>query len=108
MQSWETDCSICCLANQAPQNVRVKCKGLSASANIGCHLFPSLLLCIRKRATVWRGGVVGVRLLSHERVENNHLTTPSELPVVQAGEAILLCVNGEAKFWVIAKVLWST
>lgn len=45
MQSWQTDCRICCLANRAPQSGRVKCKRvLSASANIGCHLFPVLLL----------------------------------------------------------------
>lgn len=39
MQSWETDCRICCLANQAPLSVRVKCERSSANANIGCHLF---------------------------------------------------------------------
>lgn len=45
MQPWETDCRICCLANQAPQSVRVKCKRFSANANIGCHLFSLHSFC---------------------------------------------------------------
>lgn len=50
MQSWETDCRTCCLANQTPQSMRVKCKKILCQCK---YRLPSvsitlLLFCIPK------------------------------------------------------------
>lgn len=55
MQSCETDCRICCLANQTLRVRGLNVKEL-AKANIGCHLFPLRSFChTLQQLTMWIG-----------------------------------------------------
>lgn len=55
-QSWETDCRICCLTNQACQSVRVKCERVSVSLcknRLPPVANTRLLLDILKHTRMW-------------------------------------------------------